>query len=67
MLDTQCTDYPVCPYCGKEWKPDDLYPANEYGYIVGEHDCKECYGGCGRSFIVDTYTLYSTKIKEEAK
>ena len=63
-MNNDLTDYPVCPYCKKEWKPDDLDACCEEGYIVGTHECKEWYGGCGKEFNVETYTVYYTsKIK----
>ena len=60
-MDTTDTRYPICPHCGKEWKPDDLDPCNEEGYIIGTHTCNDGHGGCGKRFIVDTYTVYTTR------
>jgi hypothetical protein len=54
-------DRPVCPYCGKEWRVDDLYSANEEGYLTGAYTCHEYHGGCGKEFNVETYTLYETQ------
>ena len=60
-MNNDLTDYPVCPHCNKEWKPDDLDPCNEEGYLLGIKTCHDGHGGCGERFIVNTYTCYSTR------
>lgn len=64
-MNKECmSDKPICPYCAKEWRVDDLYCANEEGYLSGEYTCHEYYGGCGKKFNVETYTFYETRSRE---
>jgi hypothetical protein len=56
-------DKPICPYCGKEWEVDDLYSANEEGYLTGTYTCHEYHNGCGKEFNVETHTLYEVTKK----
>jgi hypothetical protein len=65
-MDSELKGWPVCPYCGKEWNPNDLDAGNEYGYITGVQTCHVGDHGCGKKFNVETHTLYETnKLEKE--
>lgn len=44
----------ICPQCHKHYDPDDIDPANDDGYVVGQFICNNCR--C--VFEIKTFSVY---------